>query len=66
MKYLLRFLLALVISAIVVVTYGSIEAVGNEHSIVERGENMTSQSKDRNRIRSDALELKIAEPQLIR
>ena len=66
MKYLLPFLLALVISAILVVTYGSIEAVGNEHSIVGRGENMTSQSNYRNRIRSDALELKIAEPQLIR
>lgn len=66
MKYLLPFLLALVISAILVVTYGSIEAVGKEHSRVGRGENMTSQSNDRNRIRSDALELKIAEPQLIR
>lgn len=65
MKYFLRFLLALVISAIVVVTYGSIEAVGNEHSIVGRVENMTSQSNDRNRIRSDGLELKIAEPQLM-
>jgi hypothetical protein len=32
MKYLLRFLLALVISAIVVITYASIKAVGNEHS----------------------------------
>ncbi|MGB8687811.1 MAG: hypothetical protein WCD53_10815 [Microcoleus sp.] len=61
----MRFLLALVISAIVVVTYGSIEAVGNEHSRVRRVENMTSQSNDRNRIRSDGLELKIAEPQLM-
>jgi len=65
MKYLLRFLLALVISALVVVTYGSIEAVGNEHSIVGKVENMTSQSNHRKRIRSDALELKIDEPQLM-
>ena len=65
MKYLLRFLLALVISALVVVTYGKIEAVGNEHSRVGRGENMTSQSNDRKPIRSDGLELKIDEPQLM-
>ena len=65
MKYLLRFLLALVISALLVVTYGNIEAVWKEHSRVGRVENMTSQSNDRNRIRSDALELKIYEPQLI-
>jgi hypothetical protein len=66
MKYLLRFLLALVISATVVVTYGSIEAVGNEYSRVGRVENMTSQeANNSNKVKQDGLQLEIREPQIV-
>ena len=49
MKYFLRFFLALVISAIVVVTYGSIQAVGNENSQVEKVTNMASRKSKRSK-----------------
>ncbi|XZO04270.1 MAG: hypothetical protein ACM65L_11375 [Microcoleus sp.] len=49
MKYFLRFFLALVISAIVVVTYGSIQAVGNENSQVEKVTNMASKKSKRSK-----------------
>ena len=66
MKYLFRFLLALVISAIVVITYASIEAVGNEHSRLGRVQNMTSQeSNNSNKVKQDGLQLEIREPQII-
>ncbi|WP_377473643.1 MAG: hypothetical protein P2A85_15685 [Microcoleus anatoxicus] len=66
MRYFLRFLLALVISAIVVVTYGSIQAVGNEHSRIGRIENMTSQgANNSNQVKQSGLLLEIREPQII-
>jgi len=66
MKYLLRFLLALVISAIVVVTYGSIRAVGNENSKVEKVTNMASRkSKRSNNVKQDGLQLKMEWPKIV-
>ncbi|MCC3420983.1 MAG: hypothetical protein JGK12_30070 [Microcoleus sp. PH2017_01_SCD_O_A] len=66
MKYFFRFLLALVISAIVVITYASIEAVGNKHSRLGRVQNMTSQeSNNSNNIKQSGLQLGIKEPQII-
>lgn len=65
-KYLLRFLFALVISAIVVITYASIQAVGNEHSRLGRVENMTSQgSNNNNKVKQDGFLLEIREPRII-
>ncbi|WP_377473714.1 MAG: hypothetical protein P2A85_15875 [Microcoleus anatoxicus] len=59
MKYFLRFFLALVISAIVVVTYGSIQAVGNENSQVEKVTNMASRkSKRGNNVKQNSLQTK--------
>ncbi|MEK0182437.1 hypothetical protein [Microcoleus anatoxicus] len=59
MKYFLRFFLALVISAIVVVTYGSIQAVGNENSQVEKVTNMASRkSKRSNNVKQNSLQTK--------
>ncbi|WP_377473698.1 MAG: hypothetical protein P2A85_15835 [Microcoleus anatoxicus] len=59
MKYFLRFFLALVISAIVVVTYGSIQAVGNENSQVEKVTNMASRkSKRSKKFQQDGLQMK--------
>ncbi|XZN93426.1 MAG: hypothetical protein ACM65M_11630 [Microcoleus sp.] len=66
MKYFWRFFLALVISAIVVVTYGNIQAVGNEHSRIGRIENMTSQgANNSNQVKQSGLLLEIREPQII-
>ncbi|WP_377473634.1 MAG: hypothetical protein P2A85_15665 [Microcoleus anatoxicus] len=66
MRYFLRFLLALVISAIVVVTYGRIQAVGNENSKFEKVTNMASRkSKRSNNVKQDGLQLEISEPETV-
>lgn len=66
MRYFLRFLLALAISALLVVTYGSIQAVGNEHLKHERVANMTSQASNHsNQVKQDGLQLEITGPQIM-
>ncbi|MEG3972017.1 hypothetical protein QUA00_31015 [Microcoleus sp. T2B6] len=66
MKYLLRFLLALVMAALLVVTYGSIQAVGNENSKVEKVTNMASRkSKRSNNVKQDGLQLKVELPEIV-
>lgn len=59
MRYFLRFLLALVMAALLVVTYGSIQAVGNENSKVEKVTNMASRkSKRSNKFQQNSLQMK--------
>jgi len=59
MRYCLRFLLALVMAALLVVTYGSIQAVGNQDSKVEKVTNMASRkSKRSNKIQQNSLQMK--------
>jgi len=58
-SYFLRFLLALVMAALLVVTYGSIQAVGNENSKVENVTNMASRkSKRSNKFQQNSLLMK--------
>jgi len=65
-RYFLRFLLALVMAALLVVTYGSIQAVGNENSKVEKVTNMASRkSKRSNNVKQDDLQLKMEWPKIV-
>lgn len=66
MRYFLRFLLALVMAALLVVTYGSIQAVGNENSKVENVTNMASRKSQRsNNVKQDGLQLKVELPEIV-
>jgi len=66
MRYFLRFLLALVMAALLVVTSGSIQAVGNENSKVEKVTNMASRkSKRSNNVKQDGLQLKMEWPKIV-
>ena len=59
MRYFLRFLLALVMAALLVVTYGSIQAVGNQNSKLEKVTNMASRkSKRGNNVKQNSLQTK--------
>lgn len=59
MRYFFRFLLALLMAALLVVTYGSIQAVGNKNSKVEKVTNMASRkSKRSNQVKQNDLQLK--------
>ncbi len=66
MRYFIRFLLALVMAALLVVTYGSIQAVGNKNSQVEKVTNMASRkSKRSNNVKQDGLQLKMEWPEIV-
>ena len=66
MRYFLRFLLALVMAALLVVTYGSIQAVGNQNSKLEKVTNMASRkSKRSNLVKQDGLQLEIIGPEIV-
>ncbi|MEK0195012.1 MAG: hypothetical protein EAZ78_21440 [Oscillatoriales cyanobacterium] len=66
MKYFLRFFLALVISAIVVITYGRIGEAGKAHLTVVRVANMTSkESTNSYTVEQYGIQLKILEPQIV-
>ena len=59
MRYFFRFILALVMAAILVVTDRSIQAVGNQNSKLEKVTNMASRkSKRSNKIKQDDIQLK--------
>ena len=59
MRYFLRFLLALVMAALLVVTYGSIQAVGNQDLKLEKVTNMASRkSKRSKKFKQNDLQLK--------
>ncbi|MBE9096045.1 hypothetical protein [Tychonema sp. LEGE 07203] len=59
MRYFLRFLLALLMAALLVVTYGSIQAVGNENSQLGNVKKMASRkSKRSNQVKQNDLQLK--------
>ena len=66
-RYFLRFLLALVMAALLVVTYGSIQAVGNQDLKLEKVTNMASikskrskKSKQNNpQLKENGLQLKM-------
>ncbi|MEG3859799.1 hypothetical protein [Microcoleus sp. herbarium12] len=66
MKYFLRFLLALVMAALLVVTYGTIQAVGNKTLKVEKVTNMASRkSKRSDNVKQDGLQLKVEWPEIV-
>jgi hypothetical protein len=65
MKHFWWFLLTLAIALLLVVTSGSRASIGDEPLKIGRVANMTSRYES-NRISSDGLELKIAEPQPLR
>ncbi|WP_293125103.1 hypothetical protein [Microcoleus sp. bin38.metabat.b11b12b14.051] len=58
--------MALVMAALLVVTYGSIQAVGNEHLKHERVAKMTSQASNySNQVKQDGLQLEIIGPETV-
>jgi hypothetical protein len=73
MRYFLRFLLALVMAALLVVTYGSIQAVGNQDLKLEKVTNMASRKSKRSKkfkqndlqLKENGLQLKMEWPEIV-
>ena len=65
MRYFLRFLLALVMAALLVVTYGNIQAIGNQDLKLEKVTNMAYiKSKRSKKFKQNDLQLKENDLQL--
>ncbi|MEG4288498.1 hypothetical protein Q5692_04320 [Microcoleus sp. C2C3] len=73
MRYFLRFLLALVRAALLVVTYGNIQAIGNQDLKLEKVTNMASRKSKRSKkfkqndlqLKENGLQLKMEWPEIV-